>query len=174
MTEYKKQYIFVFAFRRFFKKGVIMTSLREVVLKTEKIEALRESLKSDVRDCWQKLAEEVTAIIPKSCKLFASKNGWTIPPHDTLNSWYQLPWWLRHVSMRTKAGEGVFQRYTPNNLVQFGFDRFDVLEQTLEELALAWNGLIRIEIDKSNLPQQMLVRYYAVELEINEVHLPHS
>ena len=149
-------------------------SLCCVVSKTKEIEDLRKSLKFDVWDCWQKLAEEVTATIPESCKKFASKNGWLIPSSDAVDAWYQLPWWLRHLSARTQAGDCVCKRYTTLDFEKLGFDCFDDIEQTLNDLSLAWDGFIRIEIDKTKIPQQMLVRYYAVEFEIKEDCLTHS
>lgn len=121
----------------------------------------REQLIREADAIWHERAREVAALIPESMHKFADEHGWI---KSEVDGWWKLPEFLEHLVGNTQSGGGNSEKIDRPLLSLYGFQTFARLEAGLLELARAWDGLVRIEIDKSSAEDRWDIRYYAAEV----------
>ena len=118
----------------------------------------REALLREADAIWNKLAEELVALIPSSMQGYAREVGWI---KSEIDDWWKFPEFLQYLVSTTLTGGCNSKKFRESTLKTDGFASIDQLNAALQDLQKAWKGIVRVEIDKEDGKWE--VCFYATE-----------
>ncbi len=128
----------------------------------------RRRLLRQAEEVWNRLAEELLALVPDALDGFMDEMSWCKPKHESVT--WLLPSFLEGIHDQTKRGWCERLKFHDSRLNEDGFASFEELKSAFQLLVTNWSKVVKINIvDERDGPGVIYVEFRSNEIPPEEI-----